>query len=230
MSKSNSHKKTRSSSLSTRDQIKRVATELLVKHGFRGTNFRTIAARLGTTTTNIHYHFGNKKALVEEVVGDYVSDASLRQKHIWLDEAGSLREKMRKAASLNYERYKKFNRGTHTNRPWSLIGRLRLEIDVLTPGAVASLASFTADVYEFVRAAIYVAAAKNELGPDAPLDKIAVLLANIVNSASVLSQDAQSFERLDQVFEVLEDLIFSAYSDHTRRAAAPTTRRSLRQA
>ena len=109
----------RATPVSTRDQIKRVTTELLVKYGFRGTNFRTIARRLKTTTTNIHYHFGNKSALVEEVVCDYVSDASRRQMLIWLDEFASLREKLRAAAALNFQRYKRFNRGAHTNCPWS---------------------------------------------------------------------------------------------------------------
>ena len=187
-------KTTRAASVSIRDQIKRVTTELLVKHGFRGTNFRAIATRLKTTTTNIHYHFGNKSALVEEVVQDYVTDASRRQMLIWLDGSASLSEKLRREAALNYQRYKKFNRGAHTNRPWSLIGRLRLEMDVLTSKSVAALASFTTDVRAHVRAAVHAAAEKNELRSEAPLDKLAGLLGSIVDSASVLSQDAKSFE------------------------------------
>jgi len=210
MPRKTSSKTAGTASSSTREQIKRVTTELLVKHGFRGTNFRTIARRLETTTTNIHYHFGNKSRLVEEVVRDYVRDASLRQERIWLNESVSLRDKLRNAAALNYQRYKKFNRGTRTNRPWSLIGRLRLEIDVLTPSAAAALASFTRDVHGYVRAAVDTAADKGELRREAPLDNISVLLSNIVNSASVLSQDAESFERLEQVFKALEDLLFSA--------------------
>src|SRR5271165_6653504 len=92
MPRKTSSKTAGTASSSTREQIKRVTTELLVKHGFRGTNFRTIARRLETTTTNIHYHFGNKSRLVEEVVRDYVRDASLRQERIWLNESVSLRD------------------------------------------------------------------------------------------------------------------------------------------
>jgi TetR/AcrR family transcriptional regulator, transcriptional repressor for nem operon len=222
MPKQTSRKTTRATSASIRDQIKRVTTELLVKHGFRGTNFRTIAGRLKTTTTNIHYHFGNKSALVDEVVQDYVTDASRRQMLIWLDESASLKEKLRSAAALNYQRYKKFNRGAHTNRPWSLIGRLRLEMDVLTPTAVAALASFTTDVRACVRAAVHAAAEKNELRSDAPLDKLAGLLGSIVDSASVLSQDAKSFESLNQLFEIVEHLIYSAYGSASRGPAPAT--------
>ena len=55
---------------SMRNSIKAVATELLIKNGFHGTSFRNIADRLEITTTNIHYHFGNKEKLVEEVTRD----------------------------------------------------------------------------------------------------------------------------------------------------------------
>jgi TetR/AcrR family transcriptional repressor of nem operon len=222
MPKATSRKTTRATTASIRDQIKRVTTELLVKHGFRGTNFRSIARRLKTTTTNIHYHFGNKSSLVEEVVQDYVTDASRRQMLIWLDGSASLKEKLRSAAVLNYQRYKKFNRGAHTNRPWSLIGRLRLEMDVLTPTAVAALASFTTDVRAYVRTAVHAAAEKNELRSEAPLDKVAGLLGSIVDSASVLSQDAKSFESLNQIFEIVEHLIYSAYGSASRGPAPAT--------
>ncbi|MGK8890307.1 TetR/AcrR family transcriptional regulator [Burkholderia gladioli] len=58
-----------------REKIKQVATELLISRGFNGTSYGDIATRLGVTTTNIHYHFGNKQALVDEVVADYVAEA-----------------------------------------------------------------------------------------------------------------------------------------------------------
>jgi TetR/AcrR family transcriptional repressor of nem operon len=206
--------------LGTRERIKRVTTELLVKHGFRGTNFRTIAERLATTTTNIHYHFGNKGNLVEEVVRDYVGDASLRQKQIWLDDGVALRQKLRNAAILNHQRHRKFNRGRRTNRPWSLIGRLRLEIDMLTPAAVAALGSFTVDVNAYVRVAVDAAASRGELRADAPLDHITVLLATVVNSGAVLAQDAGSLEGLDKLFAALDEVIFSPYGSSARRKLA----------
>jgi TetR/AcrR family transcriptional repressor of nem operon len=227
MARKASSKITGTATLSTRERIKSVTTELLIRHGFRGTSFRTIAERLATTTTNIHYHFGNKEGLVEEVVRDYVTDASLRQKRIWLDESASLRDKLRGASALNRQRHRAFNRGLRTNRPWSLIGRLRLEIDVLSPAAIESLASFTTDVHRYVRAAVKAAAESGELRSGAPLDEIAVLLENLVNSGSVLSQDAGSFERLDQLFEAVEVLVFSAFGRKPRRAVREPDAKAL---
>ncbi len=63
-----------------RDKIKKVATELLIKHGFHGMSFRDVAERCDITTTNIHYHFGSKQQLVEEIVADYVEETGARHR------------------------------------------------------------------------------------------------------------------------------------------------------
>ena len=53
-----------------RERIKQVAAELLIKHGYRGLSFRQISDLLNTTRANLHYHFGSKDGLVEEVLED----------------------------------------------------------------------------------------------------------------------------------------------------------------
>lgn len=212
---------TAASRLSMRDNIKKVATELLIRHGYHGTSFRLIADRLDVTTTNIHYHFGNKEKLVEEVVGDYVRSTCIKHKEIWENPARSLPEKLKDVAAFNRVRYRAFNRGRKSGQPWSLIGRLRLEGEVLSPGARASLASFTDDVQAAVRVAVQIAHDKGELLADAPLDDLAFLLVNIVNSSSVFTQDAGNFERLEQFFDAFSRVLISAYAPaHGQRAEA----------
>lgn len=206
--------------LSMRDNIKKVATELLIRHGYHGTSFRHIAERLDITTTNIHYHFGNKEKLVEEVVGDYVTSTCARHKTIWENPDRSLPEKLKDVAAFNQIRYRAFNRGRKSGQPWSLIGRLRLEGEVLSPGARESLASFTDTVHASVRAAVQIAYDKGELIADAPLDDIAFLLVNIVNSSSVFTQDAGNFERLEQFFEAFSRVMLSAYAPPRTAPAA----------
>ena len=83
-----------------RDQIKKIATELLIRHGFHGTSFRNIADRLDITTTNIHYHFGNKEKLVEEVVRDYVKSTCARHEAIWTNPAQIASRKTGRCRSL----------------------------------------------------------------------------------------------------------------------------------
>jgi len=200
------------SRLSMRDNIKKVATELLIRHGYHGTSFRNIADRLDITTTNIHYHFGNKEKLVEEVVRDYVTSTCAKHKEIWENPGRSLPQKLMDVAAFNQTRYKAFNRGRKSGQPWSLIGRLRLEGEVLSAGARESLASFTDNVHASVRIAVQIAYDRGELVADAPLDDIAFLLVNIVNSSSVFTQDAGNFERLEQFFEAFSRVMLSAYA------------------
>jgi TetR/AcrR family transcriptional repressor of nem operon len=194
-----------------RDAIKAVATELLIRHGYHGTSFRNIAERLDTTTTNIHYHFGNKEKLVEEVLRDYVDATSARHQEIWQNPDRSLQQKLRDVVEFNFMRYKAFNKDRKGSRPWSLIGRLRLDGEILSPEAREYLAFFTVRVHDSIKIAVRDAQRAGELRSDAPLDDIALLLVNIVNSSSVFTQDAGSFERLEQFFDTFSRVVLSAY-------------------
>lgn len=211
MAKSNTN---RGSLKNTREGIKQLTTELLIRHGYRGTNLRAVAERMHITTTNIHYHFGNKNRLVEEVVQEYVTNATMRQRTIWLNDATSLRQKLSEVRAFNLQRFMKYNRGRKTQRPWSLIGRLRLEIELLSPSTVESLGSFTTHLHSHITAAVKCAAEKEELRAGAPLENISYLLVSLVSGSSVFSQDAGSFERLEKLFDAVIDVIFTAYSGY----------------
>ena len=63
-----------------------------------GTNFRLIAEKVGTTTTNIHYHFGGKESLIHDVVRGYVDQAIRRQSDIWRAQTLSLKQQLAAAS------------------------------------------------------------------------------------------------------------------------------------
>lgn len=196
----------------TRRRIKKSATDFLIRKGFRGTSYGDIAASLKTTTTNIHYHFGPKHRLVEEVVSDYVDAALERQRVIWLDEARTLTQKLEDVVAMNRDRHRQFNRGGVGSSPWSLIGRLRLEIDVLTQPSRDALARFSTELHDYVRIAVRQALQRGELRADCPDDDITFLVTNLVNTSSTFSQDLGSFDRLEMFFETVSRVITSAYA------------------
>lgn len=198
-----------------REKIKKTATDLLIRNGLRGTSYGDIAVRLGITTTAIHYHFGPKKRLVEEVLRDYVDAALARHREIWLDPSTSLPDKLQGVVAFNSERHRKYNRGGIGGRPWSLIGRLRLESDQLSPPARAALSQFTTEVHGYVRAAVLRAREKEELRTESPLEDIAFLLTNIVNTSATFTQDAGSIDRLAAFFSTVSRVLTSAYATHT---------------
>src|SRR5690606_41472395 len=93
-----------------RKRIKRTATSLLIKNGFRGTSYGDIAAKLGITTTNIHYHCGPKKRVVEVVVHDYGEATLARHREIWLHPVRPVPEKPRGVGEFSSERHGRLKR------------------------------------------------------------------------------------------------------------------------
>lgn len=201
-----------------KERIKRGAIGLLIRSGYRGTSFANIAKPLGITTTNIHYHFGTKQRLVEAAVRDYVAGSLAGHQQVWLDETTTLRAKLRAVLAFNRARYDSFNRGKAAGRPWSLIARLRLEGEIVGAGVRAELSRFTEVLHRDVRQAVQAALARGELKPGAPVDDIAFLIANIVNSSGVFTQDAGDFDRLEQLFATVENLLLAAYAADPRAA------------
>ena len=195
-----------------RASIKKVATELLIKHGFHGMSFRDIAVRLDMTTTNIHYHFGNKERLVEEVLEDYVAETSAQHARIWLNDAWTLEQKLQEVLAYNHQRYKRFNRGKSSIKPWSLIGRLRLDGDVLSESARKSLAFFSSSVHQNIGEAVNMAASRQEISETMPQEDLSLLLVNLVNSSSVFTQDAGGFERLEAFFMAFSRVVLRAHA------------------
>lgn len=180
-------------------------------HGVRGFSYADIAERLDITTTNIHHHFGKKERLVDEVVQEYVADASNRHKEIWTDSSLALSAKIEKFVGFNFERYSRFNRGKREGRPWSLIGRLRLDSESLSAQSVRALASFGSDVQEFIHIAVTQARNDGELRKDAPVKDIALLLANMVNSTAIFTQVSGNFTVVRDCFGSATRVIFSGY-------------------
>lgn len=195
-----------------RQSIKAVAARLLTLHGLNGMSFRDIALELGITTTNIHYHFGNKHGLVDEVVADYVAEVEARHRAIWLAPDRTLAEKLRQLVEYNWERYQQVNTGRDGGNTWSLIGRMRLESQALSDNARASLSSFTATLHELIRAAVDDAWRRGELDEATPRQDLAFLILNIVNSSSVFTHGTGGFDRLEMFFDAFSRVMLSAYA------------------
>lgn len=194
-----------------RDEIREVATELLVKHGYRGFNFSELAERLNCTRGAIHYHYGTKRDLVEEVILEYVRTTQDEFDLIWRDPHTTLARKILKARDYNFSRYQKFNPTEATGHPWSLIGQMRGARQLLSPRAAQALQDFGPAVDACVREAIAFAKGTGELRSDAPVDDITLQIVSIINSAGPITQDSGSFMRLDRLYTATARIISHAY-------------------
>lgn len=195
----------------TRDSIKAAVADMLIRYGYRGTSMSKISEAVGSTTTNIFYHFGSKENLIDEVVEDYVDKAIEAQSVIWTSETLFLREKIDRVIELNRERHRRFNSQGNTGNSWSLIGRMRMETDVLSDRAHADLHRFGVELAGMVLGAMQQAVASRELKRSTPLGEASLVIANIVNSTSVLTVEMGSFDKVVSLVTSCTRMLFDAY-------------------
>lgn len=193
-----------------KEGIKNVSVELLVRNGYQGFRFRDVADLLNTTRANIHYYYGNKLNLAEEVIVDYVEQTLANWEANWRSEK-SFEEKIHGMMESNRQRYLRYNPTGTTANPWSLIGRMRLERDVIGPKAREALAQFGVTLENLVITGLDQAVARGELSNDVPRSDIALQLVSIADSAGPITQDGGNFDRLEQLYRSFSRVVHHAY-------------------
>lgn len=190
----------------TRQAIKDTALELLVRNGYRGVSFGDIATTLGTTRANIHYHFGGKQALVEEVLRDYVDATLAALGEIWSAEDMRLSGKVEAMIGYSRARFQHFNPDGRTGA-WSLISRLRQDADLLSPEGRRTLDHFGSALSATFAGALSLAARRGELAANVQPNEAALLLATIADNAAPITLAEGGFERLEELYRTIRVLI-----------------------
>lgn len=193
-----------------KEEIKTVSRELLLRNGYQGFRFRDVAEMLGTTRANIHHHYGNKLNLCEEVVVEYVDETLRGWEENWRGDK-SLAEKIQSMMESNRQRYLRYNPTARTANPWSLIGRMRLERDLIGPRARQALSDFGVALDRMVIAGIEQAVANGELSDTVPRSDVALQLVAIADSAGSITQDGGNFDRLEQLYLSFSRIVHHAY-------------------
>lgn len=194
----------------TRQAIKDTALELLVRHGYRGTSFGDISAALGTTRANIHYHFGNKQALVEEVLGDYMQATLSALRAVWSHEGASLDEQVEAMIAYSRSRFRHFNPAGTKGHNWSLISRLRQDADLLGDDGRRMLNHFGVELLALFTEAFSSAGRRGELAPNVVPADAALMLAAIADNAAPITLAEGGFEALEETYRSLTRIIKSS--------------------
>jgi AcrR family transcriptional regulator len=205
-----------------KDDIKRVATELLIRHGYQGFRFRDVADALGITRANVHHHYGNKLNLTEEVVVVYVYETLAAWEVNWTEDK-SFAEKIGGMMESNRRRYLYYNPTAKTANPWSLIGRMRMDRALIGPQAQEALKDFAIKLNRLVVNGIEMAVAKGEFSPDIPHEDIALQLVAIADSAGPIVQDGGDFRKLEQLYSSFSRIVYHAYGLVPAAAAEQTS-------
>jgi AcrR family transcriptional regulator len=194
-----------------RERIKALALDLLIQYGYRGVSFGDLAKALDTTRANIHYHFGHKQQLVEEVLVDYTAETIRGTAAIFGDPDKTFMEKIESVVAFSRRRYARYNKPGDGGKPWSLIARMRQDSAFLTPRGHEALQDFARDLHACIVAAVENARDRREFAASIPVDDVALQLFSIANSASPITQDAGDFERLEQLYLGFARIVTTAF-------------------
>ena len=203
-----------------RDEIKRVATRLLMLRGYRGVSYGDIARELEITTTNIHYHFGPKARLVATVMHDYVEQVGGRFRRIWTAPEQALSAKVEATIAFNREAFTQLNPRGDEGNSWSLITRLSGEGEALDELMRERIITFRRDVQASAVAGMELAVASGELLPDAPCQQLGRLMASCFLYAVHITRDAGGFRGLFQHYTAQLDLIERGWGRRGAEGAA----------
>ena len=187
----------------SRTVIKMLALDLLVRHGYGGMSFGDIANAAGITRANVHYHFGSKAGLVDEVLADYVAETLEQLERIWTKTDAPFAAKLSRTLDYSRTRYLIFNAADARPRPWSLISRLRQDGDILTGSGSSELRRFTSEIRRMFTRAAELALARREFGAQVGTLAIVTLLVAIVDNAAPITIAGQGFESLEQAYDAL---------------------------
>lgn len=196
-----------------REQIKQIAEEMLVNHGYRGLNFRQIAEVLNTTRANLHYHFGSKEGLVEVVLDEYAARTMDSYRDVLTDPKTSLRDKSRAIVQMAHARYKRYNPVRDQGNPWSLMTRLRSDSDALNDTMRNRLQEVTTEFDLLSRIAVKAAVQSGELRADTPQDGVRIQIATVLHYQGLVTRDNGSFTRLVDLWRATLDAIEGAYGN-----------------
>lgn len=189
--------------------------------GYHAVTFREIAEAIETTRANLHYHFGSKDKLIEEVLADYVGLTGEFYRTTFTAPQTSLREKMRRIRDFLKARYNRFNPEGLTSHPWSLSARLRSDWEALSPQMRETMREFSSENDISVRIGIGLAINSGELRADTPQEDVALLLLNNILYAANVTRDTQSFDRVTALWEATMDAIEGAYGGREGEGTHP---------
>ncbi len=209
---------------STRDGIKQVARELFIRHGLNDVTYGDIAKQVGTARANLHYHFGSKAALVEEVFTETFNEVDATNRDVWLSPGLTLDERIELTLNDSKKRFYEFNDSEKGRNPWSLTSRAQFENSYLSDDVKRDIATMCRQFEEYIDHGVRLAIGSGELRFDTRPRTIVLLLAPLWYFGSAVTQYG-GFQKLEEHYQSVRQVIRDGYAasaaqkNHADRAA-----------
>lgn len=191
-------------------QIKQAARDLFIQRGLADVSYGDIAEVVNTTRANLHYHFGNKNALIDAVFQETFDSLEEQFKEVWAKPGLSLDERIMLTAKDCERRFYEFNGDSRGRNPWSLSARARFENHLLSPGIQAGISEMSRHFEDYVAHAVTLAIGAGELRQDTPVRQVVMLITPLWYFGSLLTQHSGLNKLLDH-YKAVTDTIAAAY-------------------
>lgn len=183
-----------------RREVKTLATEMFIRRGYNGVTFLDLSKELGINHSLIHYHFGTKAKLAEEVLNDF-SDTGIRENTaIWGDREASLFDKFIAARDRMYRRFLLFNPTGKMQHPTGLVSRFSMDAESLTPVLRNMVRATQESLDACIEDAVRIAIDREELVPETPVQLVMLQISSILFVAGPTARYGWEFTRLDDHF------------------------------
>jgi AcrR family transcriptional regulator len=194
-----------------RERIKAKATEMFIRRGFNGLTFLDLSKELDINHSLIHYHFGTKIRLAEEVLRDFAASGIQENQDIWENENTSLFDKFVAARDRMYGRFILFNPTGTMEKPTGLVSRFSLDAESLSPEVRRIVQDTHERLDQCVSTALSIALRRGELVADAPVHLLMLQISSILFTAGPTARYGWEFTRLDDHFRGTLQTIFRAF-------------------
>jgi AcrR family transcriptional regulator len=204
------------------DRILAVATDLFIRHGYKGVSFLAIASVLGIGHSHIHYYFRTKARLAEAVLDAYVAHTKADFQAIWTDEGAGLFDRFVRSRDWIWRQYVRFNPGGSGGHNWGLLAGFVADAELLTPSMRKTIRTTLEDMDRFIDAGIRQAVEDGELLAETPRHALVLQISSLLHTSRHIIRFESSFQRLDDLFQWTFHVIGKAYGTAPHTIVWPT--------
>lgn len=204
------------------DRILALATDLFIRHGYKGVSFLGIAKELGTTHSHIHYYFPTKAVLAEAALRAYVENTKMDFRSIWTAAESDLLSRFVQSRDWIWRQYIKFNPGGAGGQNWGLLARFAGEADLLTPAIRKIIGTTLEDMDAYIRFGIRLAIEQGELSRDSPEPALVLQISSLLHTSRYITRLGGGFHRLDQLLQWTFEVIQRAYGTRALNGSWPS--------
>ncbi len=196
-----------------RERIKAAAIDLFTRRGFHGVTFIDIGRSLGIPHSLVHYHFGSKPALAEEVLRDFSDKGMTELANIWENPDTSLLEKFTGGRNRLYQRFLQFNPDGIIAHAPGLVSRFSMEFETITPEMQRLVKQTHERTDRIILNALTIALDRNELRKDCPKHLLMLQIGSAFFVPGPIAHYGWSFERLDDLLRSIYVTIMGAFGE-----------------